>query len=54
MIFLPTDDKKFQASPKNRITINRGVIGVAVSILVMILAFDLVDKRCRIDESPGS
>jgi len=38
MIFLPTDDKKAQAPPKNRITINRGVIRVAVSILVMILA----------------
>ena len=41
MIFLPTDDEKSQAPPKNMITINSGVIRVAVSILVMILALHI-------------
>lgn len=51
MIFLPTDDKKTQASPKNMITINSGFIRVAVSILVMIPALHLCVLQSLKNES---
>jgi len=54
MIFLPTDDKEFQTSQKDRITIHRSTIRGALSVLVMILALHICVVQSLKNESiPG-